>query len=307
MLQTDTRVEKILDVTCRRLNVARDALRSTTRTAPIVRARHIAMSAVREATHLSTPEIAVLFNRKDHTTILHAEHKVEQDENLRALRDEVLDEALVDGPRELDVVTGRLRELVVDAEDGDSAPVLLEKLLSQFRVRYNEALRAEGKSMQPNEQTPSNGAAEAAAPPSPQDAVLTAARQELLAIVGGPLDGGALTRIARLAKVTSDWLIASRVLQGPGAVFSIPNPSAGLYDTPFGTLTEVPPLAQGSSQETFGANVLRELVSLGRRRDTLGDLVEAWASAKTAGLDEDLCNRIRAVIEARVADVEESK
>jgi chromosomal replication initiator protein len=73
-----------------RLGVSVDALLSPSRAAPIARARQIAMYLTRELTDLSLPAIAETFNRRDHTTVMHAIRKVES----RALEDAALSRTL---------------------------------------------------------------------------------------------------------------------------------------------------------------------------------------------------------------------
>src|SRR5215217_7690052 len=73
-----------------RLGISLDALLSPSRAAPIARARQIAMYLTRELTDLSLPAIAQAFNRRDHTTVMHAIRKVEQ----RALEDAGLSRTL---------------------------------------------------------------------------------------------------------------------------------------------------------------------------------------------------------------------
>ncbi len=52
----------------------------------ISRARQLAMYLTRELTDLSLPEIARAFNRRDHTTVMHAIRRVEE----RTTRDPLL-------------------------------------------------------------------------------------------------------------------------------------------------------------------------------------------------------------------------
>jgi chromosomal replication initiator protein len=55
-----------------------DELLSPSRTARVARARQLAMYLTRELTDLSLPAIAQAFNRRDHTTVLHAIRRVER-------------------------------------------------------------------------------------------------------------------------------------------------------------------------------------------------------------------------------------
>jgi chromosomal replication initiator protein len=61
-----------------RLELSVDAILSPSRTAEVARARQLAMYLTRELTDLSLPAIAAAFNRRDHTTVLHAIRKVER-------------------------------------------------------------------------------------------------------------------------------------------------------------------------------------------------------------------------------------
>ncbi|HEY1237325.1 MAG TPA: helix-turn-helix domain-containing protein, partial [Solirubrobacterales bacterium] len=61
-----------------RLEISIDDLLSPTRTARVARARQLAMYLTRELTDLSLPAIAQAFNRRDHTTVLHAIKRVER-------------------------------------------------------------------------------------------------------------------------------------------------------------------------------------------------------------------------------------
>ena len=53
-------------------------LKSSTRTKAIVVPRQIAMYLCRQLTNLSLMEIADAFGRQDHTTILHANNRIEE-------------------------------------------------------------------------------------------------------------------------------------------------------------------------------------------------------------------------------------
>ena len=61
-----------------RLDLTIHELLSPRRTARIARARQLAMYLTRELTDLSLPAIAQAFNRRDHTTVLHAIRRVER-------------------------------------------------------------------------------------------------------------------------------------------------------------------------------------------------------------------------------------
>src|SRR5204863_8483241 len=83
-------VERVQEAVADRLAIPMDALLSPTRSAPVTRARQLAMYLTRELTDLSLPAIAAAFNRRDHTTVLHAIRKVER----RALEDAGLSRTL---------------------------------------------------------------------------------------------------------------------------------------------------------------------------------------------------------------------
>jgi chromosomal replication initiator protein len=70
-------ITQIQEAVAARLDVPLERLLSPTRVAPIARARQLAMYLSRELTDLSLPEIASAFNRRDHTTVMHAIRKVE--------------------------------------------------------------------------------------------------------------------------------------------------------------------------------------------------------------------------------------
>ena len=70
-------VSQVQEAVAARLELTVDALLSPSRTAPVARARQLAMYLTRELTDLSLPAIAQAFNRRDHTTVLHAIRRVE--------------------------------------------------------------------------------------------------------------------------------------------------------------------------------------------------------------------------------------
>ena len=70
-------VGRIQQAVADQLGVSREAMLSPNRTAPVARARQIAMYLSRQLTDLSLPAIARAFNRRDHTTVLHAVRRVE--------------------------------------------------------------------------------------------------------------------------------------------------------------------------------------------------------------------------------------
>jgi chromosomal replication initiator protein len=68
---------QVQEAVAARLELTVDVLLSPRRTAPVARARQLAMYLTRELTDLSLPAIAEAFNRRDHTTVLHAIRRVE--------------------------------------------------------------------------------------------------------------------------------------------------------------------------------------------------------------------------------------
>ena len=69
---------QVQEAVATRLDLSVDELLSPSRTAPVARARQLAMYLTRELTDLSLPAIAQAFNRRDHTTVLHAIRRVER-------------------------------------------------------------------------------------------------------------------------------------------------------------------------------------------------------------------------------------
>jgi chromosomal replication initiator protein len=69
---------QVQEAVATRLGIDIDDLLSPNRTAPVARARQLAMYLTRELTELSLPAIARAFNRRDHTTVLHAIRRVER-------------------------------------------------------------------------------------------------------------------------------------------------------------------------------------------------------------------------------------
>lgn len=72
------RIEDIQKVVARQFNVPRNDMLSNRRTRQIVRPRQIAMYLSKTMTPRSLPEIGRRFGGKDHTTVLHAVRKVEE-------------------------------------------------------------------------------------------------------------------------------------------------------------------------------------------------------------------------------------
>jgi chromosomal replication initiator protein len=100
---------QVQDAVAARLGLSVDQLLSPSRTAPIARARQLAMYLTRELTDLSLPAIAQAFNRRDHTTVLHAIRRVERS----ALEDASLS-------RTLEELTSELHR--IGSEPVDSGP-----------------------------------------------------------------------------------------------------------------------------------------------------------------------------------------
>lgn len=78
IVETESRLtmRRIQDVTCDHFGVLRSDILSTRRTAPLVRARHVAVYLCKTQVSRSLPEIGRAFGNRDHTTILHAIRKV---------------------------------------------------------------------------------------------------------------------------------------------------------------------------------------------------------------------------------------
>jgi chromosomal replication initiator protein len=74
----DIDVRQIQEAVAARLGLSVDDILSPSRRAPIARARQLAMFLTRELTDLSLPAIAGAFNRRDHTTVMHAIRRVER-------------------------------------------------------------------------------------------------------------------------------------------------------------------------------------------------------------------------------------
>jgi chromosomal replication initiator protein len=96
---------QVQEAVAARLNLSVDDLLSPRRTATVSRARHLAMYLTRELTELSLPAIAQAFNRRDHTTVLHAIRRVERS----ALEDAKVSRALAE-------LTAELRSDPVDSD-----------------------------------------------------------------------------------------------------------------------------------------------------------------------------------------------
>jgi chromosomal replication initiator protein len=99
---------QVQEAVATRLELSVDVLLSPSRTAPVARARQLAMYLTRELTDLSLPAIAQAFNRRDHTTVIHAIRRVERT---------ALEDAAVS--RTLEELTSELHELRSGPVDSD--------------------------------------------------------------------------------------------------------------------------------------------------------------------------------------------
>ncbi len=97
---------QVQEAVAARLDLSVDEILSPTRTAPVARARQLAMYLTRELTDLSLPQIAEAFNRRDHTTVMHAIRKVENG----ALQDASLSRAVEELTTELQSPGGMDRD-----------------------------------------------------------------------------------------------------------------------------------------------------------------------------------------------------
>lgn len=74
-MSPETLASLCIDVACDYFGVTRQAMLSRARPAALCWPRHVAMTVAYEITSLSTMQLAKIFHRKDHVTILHA-HRV---------------------------------------------------------------------------------------------------------------------------------------------------------------------------------------------------------------------------------------
>jgi chromosomal replication initiation ATPase DnaA len=70
--------ETCIEVVCGHFNVNWERMLSPCRMASIVWPRHCAMTIAYELSSLSTPEVALVFNRLDHSTVIHAIQNVDR-------------------------------------------------------------------------------------------------------------------------------------------------------------------------------------------------------------------------------------
>ena len=69
---------QVQEAVAARLGISVETILSPSRSAAVARARQLAMYLTRQLTDLSLPAIAQAFNRRDHTTVIHAIRKVER-------------------------------------------------------------------------------------------------------------------------------------------------------------------------------------------------------------------------------------
>jgi chromosomal replication initiator protein len=101
-------VERVQELVAERLGLTRAQILSSSRAAPIARARQLAMYLTRELTDLSLPAIAAAFDRRDHTTVIHAVKRVAErasrdpklSRTIEALRTELASTGVPDGGAE---------------------------------------------------------------------------------------------------------------------------------------------------------------------------------------------------------------
>ncbi len=74
----EIRSGRVLEDVSESMGIALDLILGSSRKARIVEARHIAMYLMRKKLQLTFPQIAEKFNRKDHTTAIHACKKIEE-------------------------------------------------------------------------------------------------------------------------------------------------------------------------------------------------------------------------------------
>ncbi len=102
----DLEPRQVQEAVAARLGLSVDQILSPTRSASVARARQLAMYLTRELTDLSLPAIAEAFNRRDHTTVIHAIRRVEKG----ALEDATLSRAVEELTTELQSEAGMDRD-----------------------------------------------------------------------------------------------------------------------------------------------------------------------------------------------------
>lgn len=76
-------VELVQNIVCDEFNIRRELLLSESRIASVVWPRHICMALGVEFSGMSSNAIASLFNRLDHSTVLHALKRVRHEEQMK--------------------------------------------------------------------------------------------------------------------------------------------------------------------------------------------------------------------------------
>ena len=79
LYQKEITIDHIIEVVCEYLNLDFARFNSTERTREIAQARQIAMYQIRRMTNLSLKEIGREFDNRDHTTVMHACNKIEEE------------------------------------------------------------------------------------------------------------------------------------------------------------------------------------------------------------------------------------
>lgn len=84
--------QQVIEAVCSHLEVPQEALNAKRRDAKTVLARQIAMYLIRDELHMSFAEIGTSFGGRDHSTVIHACEKIEEEVNVNPqLRRQVLD------------------------------------------------------------------------------------------------------------------------------------------------------------------------------------------------------------------------
>lgn len=87
MTSPETIASLCIDVACEYFDVTRADILSRARPASLCWPRHVAMTVAWELSGLSSNQLAAIFNRKDHVTILHAHRVVTSDVDIRRRND----------------------------------------------------------------------------------------------------------------------------------------------------------------------------------------------------------------------------
>ena len=94
-------VETIQGIVCEAMEVRPEQMLSERRFERLAWARHVAMTFSYELSGLSTLALAPLFNRLDHSTIIHARSHVREEERMRGAK-----------AREVEMLRARVREVI---------------------------------------------------------------------------------------------------------------------------------------------------------------------------------------------------